>query len=313
VSPGTPYDPGMDEADGLRPSVDASELVVGAPGDGPGWWAGGPSAVLDGDRWWLAYRLRRPVGLGRGYANVVATSSDGVHFETVCVLERDPFDADSLERPALVRRPDGGWRIYISCDTPGSKHWRVDALDADDPAGFDAAHRRTVLPGDATTAVKDPVVHPPADAGAWTAWVCCHPLDVRGEEDRMATRLATSADGLDWELGPVVLGGRPGSWDQRGARVTSVDRNGRWAFYDGRASAAENWEERAALAVPSADGLTGIGQPFTSPHSTGSIRYVDAVALPDGGHRLFYEAARPDGAHDLRTQLVSAPRPSAGR
>ena len=135
-----------------------SQTVVAAPGAGPGYWAGGPSAVEADGVIHLAYRLRRPVGVGRGYANVVASSRDGVHFETVCVLERDAFGAESLERPALVRRPDGGWRIYISSATPGSLHWWVDAIDADDPPAFDPERRATVWAGDASTAVKDPVV-----------------------------------------------------------------------------------------------------------------------------------------------------------
>ncbi len=56
-----------------RPSAGRSHQVVEAPGAGPGYWAGGPSATLAADgTFWLAYRLRRPVGVGRGYANVVA-------------------------------------------------------------------------------------------------------------------------------------------------------------------------------------------------------------------------------------------------
>src|SRR4051794_24534690 len=236
------------------PNYTESQLVLEAPGAGEGWWAGGPSAVRDGSTWWLAYRLRRPIGQGRGYANVVATSSDGVHFETACTLERDAFGAESLERPALVRRPDGGWRIYVSCATPGSKHWRVDAIDADSPAEFDADRRVVSMPGDEQTGVKDPVIHAPSGDSPWRAWVCCHPLDQPGAEDRMVTRLATSDDGVAWRIGPVVLAGRGGEWDQRGARVTAVARDGSWAFYDGRATAEENFEERAGWALAAGRG-----------------------------------------------------------
>ena len=33
----------------------------------------------------------------------------------------------------LVPLPGGGWRLYLSCATPGSKHWWVDSLTADTP------------------------------------------------------------------------------------------------------------------------------------------------------------------------------------
>ena len=288
------------------PRYTGSEVVIEAPGAGQGWWAGGPSAVRDGSTWWLAYRLRRPIGQGRGYANVVARSDDGVHFETACTLERDAFGAESLERPALVRRPDGGWRIYVSCATPGTKHWRVDAIDADSPAEFDVERRVLSLPGDEHTGVKDPVIHAPGNDGLWRAWVCCHPLDQPGAEDRMTTRLATSDDGLTWEVGDVVLAGRDGEWDRRGARITAVGRDRHWAFYDGRATAEENFEERAGWATASSpDGrFEFAGGPIESPHAGRGLRYVDAVALDDGGYRLFYESARSDGAHELRTEVV---------
>ena len=64
---------------------------------------------------------------------VVARSDDGVSFETVCEIHRDLFGADSFERPVLVPRPAGGWRLYVSCATPGSKHWWIEAIDADSP------------------------------------------------------------------------------------------------------------------------------------------------------------------------------------
>jgi hypothetical protein len=286
-----------------------SELVVGAPGDGPGWWAGGPSAVLDDGTWWLAYRLRRPVDEGRGYANVIARSDDGRSFETVCVLDRDAFGAASLERPALVRTAEGRWRVYISCSTPGSKHWWVDALDAPEPAAFDPDHRTTVFPGDDRWAMKDPVVHPPRDGRPWTAWVCCHPLDVAGAEDRMTTSLATSGDGLSWDLGALVLEGRAGRWDERGTRVASVQPGpDGWVLYDGRANEHENFEERTGLAVPAGDRgrLVAVGNEpaAASPHAGGCLRYVAAVAQPDGSYRLYYESSRADGAHELRTEVI---------
>ncbi len=77
-----------------RPRLRDAQTVVAAPGAGPGYWAGGPSAVAADGVFHLAYRLRRPVGTGRGYANVVASSRDGVHFDTVCVA-----------RARRVRRP----------------------------------------------------------------------------------------------------------------------------------------------------------------------------------------------------------------
>jgi len=45
------------------------------------------------------------------------------------------------------------------------------------------------------------------------------------------------------------------------------------------------------------------GPPARSPHSDGALRYVAAVPLPEGGTRFYFEAARPDGAHDLLTSV----------
>jgi hypothetical protein len=294
-----------------RPSPDNADVVVPAPGEGPGYWAGGPSATLAADgTFWLAYRLRRPLGAGRGSANVVARSENGVEFEPVAVLNREEFDCDSLERPALVALDDGSWRLYVSCATPGTRHWRVDALVADEPSKFTATSATTVLPGDETTGVKDPVIK--LLDGRWHLWLCCHPLDLPDETDRMSTRYGTSDDGLEWDLDGVALAGTPGRWDERGARVADVVHVGsRWlAYYDGRSSKEENAEERTGLATGGTPGrlVPEEGALGGWPDGQGSLRYVSAVSLPDGGTRLFYETSRRDGAHDLRTEYVPPTR-----
>ena len=212
-----------------------------------------------------------------------------------------------MERPALVALPDGTWRIYVSCATPDSDHWRVDAVDADEPANFTADSARTVLTGDpASLAVKDPVVK--VIDGHWHMWLCCHPLDQPDATDRMTTTYGTSRDGLQWDLGRTALAGIDGRWDQRGARIADVlHRGGRWlAYYDGRASKEENAEERTGIAIGDRpDHLEADGEVMgTGPDAEWSLRYISSIEFADGGIRLYYETRRLDGAHDLRTEYV---------
>jgi hypothetical protein len=292
------------------PRLTASELVASPPEDGVGAWAGGPSALLAGDTFYLAYRLRRPIGEGRGYRNVVAASADGVHFEEVARLDRDRFDAESLERPALALTPEGRWRLYVSCATPDSKHWRVDLVEAATPEGLGTAPAHTVLPGSDTAGVKDPVLlH---DGDRWHLWASVHPLLRWDDADRMTTNYATSPDGVRWVWHGTVLSGRDGEWDARGVRVSAVlpGPDTIEAAYDGRATAEQNWEETTGLATGSLgpDGLFGPlhatdAEPVRSPFGGGAVRYLSVVPLPDGRTRIYYEVTRPDGAHELRTEL----------
>jgi hypothetical protein len=287
----------------------AGHVVIEPPGDGPGFWAGGPSAVWSEGAFWLAYRLRRPVNQGRGFANVVARSEDGVRFETVATVTSEQFGAASLERPALVPLPDGGWRLYASCSTWHSKHWWVEAIEAASVEKLPVGDRTVVLAGNPATAWKDVVVH--RDGRDWRMWACRHPLDGGDDEaDRMTSWYATSIDGLTWTFGGQALAPTPGSWDARGARITSVlagtsAADPAWtAFYDGRADSAGNWHERTGLAV--GDGpsrFTAVGGPTPAGLTA---RYLSVVQLPDGV-RLYWEASRADGANELRTEYV--PRP----
>ena len=295
--------------DVARLPTEHSDLVASPPGPGPGSWAGAPSAVLIDDEVWLAYRLRLPVGQGRGYANVIARSPDGVSFETVAMLHKDTFGAASLERPTLVVA-DGIWRVYVSCSTPTTYHWRVDLVEAVSPEKLERGNVRTVLAGGSDVAIKDPVILR-AD-GTWHLWASVHPLTDLTQTDRMTTEYATSDDGIEWAWQGTALAGRAGKWDARGVRVTAVLLNGGrpLACYDGRKTAGENWEERTGLAIGGARfgafSAVGSAPVAASRYSGGGLRYVTVVQFPNGDHRYYYEATRADGAHELRTLLVPA-------
>ena len=99
--------------------------------------------------------------------------------------------------------------------------------------------------------------------------------------------------------------------------------DGRWAAtYDGRATAEENWEERTGIAYAAADSPDSAEGVFTaqgqepvarSPYGLGGLRYLSVLNTPDGGYRLYYEATRADGAHELRTELISPPARAGDR
>jgi hypothetical protein len=272
-------------------------VAAPAPGRGPGYWAGASSATLDEDgSFVVAYRVRN--GHDGNDQTVVARSTDGEWLTPVATLDESDFGAQGMERPTVIRTDTGRWRLYVCCATPGSPHWWIDVLEADEPERLPQAHRRTAFAGDRQTGVKDPLVQ--RAGGGWRAWICCHLLDEPGAEDRMDTAYATSEDGLDWEWHGTVLAGRPGTWDARGARVTSVLPDGR-ASYDGRATAEENWFERTGLA-------RATGKPGqlvqTGTESVADVRYLDVLPLPGGSFRIYYEARLADESHELRTELI---------
>jgi len=280
------------------PGAGDPAVAVPAPGAGPGFWSGAPAAVLDDDGTiLLAYRVRN--GHDGHDETVVARSDDGVAFETLVTLPEWRFDAMGVERPALVRTDDG-WRLYVCCAIPYSKAWWIGALDAPTVEGLADADAVTAFAPDTRVAVKDPIVRRGADG--WEAWICCHHLDIPGHEDRMSSRYATSEDGLAWTWRGTVMSGTPGAWDARGARITAILPDGR-AAYDGRATAEENWFERTGLAQLGDD---GVYEPIGS-QPLADVRYLEVLALPGGGQRIYYEARLPDESHELRTELLLAP------
>jgi len=193
-------------------------IVMAASRPGGQNWIGSPSAILVGDEIYLAYRLREVDR--RGFAVEVARSAECVHFETLVTITKEQMDCESLERPALVRTESGRWRLYLSCATTGTRHWRIELLEGSAPDAFDPAAATVVLPGDASLGVKAPVIE--QRDGTWHLWASVHPLDDPDQTDRMTTDYATSRDGLAWTWHGTALAPRPGEWDARGVRVAAV-------------------------------------------------------------------------------------------
>ncbi len=277
----------------LLPQWDRSQPVLHAA-HGTGNWIGAASALIHGDHIYLAYRDRHPVDKGRGNRAYVARSAidDGVHFDTLCVIDKEEMDAESLERPALDATPEGDWYLYLSCATFNSKHWRIERLRARRPEDFNARTRETVFPGSAEFGIKDPVLVRGQDLRIFAT---VHPLT---DGDENADRMA-SVDALS---GESVMVPEPNTWYSRGTRLTSV--LGEYAYFDGRASAQENFEEKTGIARWNGSQYIAVAGPAVSPFGGGALRYVSAIE-PPAGLRLYYESATEYGSHELRTELRS--------
>jgi hypothetical protein len=276
----------------MLPQWENSELVLHAA-HGTGNWIGAASALIHGDYIYLAYRDRHPVDKGRGNRNYVARSriEDGIHFDVLCAIGKEEMDAESLERPALDVTPDGDWDLYLSCATFHSKHWRIEKLRARRPQDFSGRTRQTVFPGSSAFGIKDPVLVRDQDLRIWAT---LHPLT---EGDENADQMIS----VDAYSGETVMVPEPGTWYSRGTRLTAVA--GEYAYFDGRASAAENFEERTGIARWDGSRYICVAGPASSPFGGGALRYVSAIALPGGGRRLYYEAATEYGSHELRTEV----------
>ncbi len=292
----------------LAPPDPASAVLVKAASSPGGQnWVGSPSALRVNGEIYLAYRLREVDR--RGYAVQVAKSADGVHFQTLVTITKEQMNCESLERPALVVTEDGLWRLYLSCATPGTKHWRIELIEANAPDAFDPAQATVVLPGDASAGVKDPVIE--RRDGLWHLWASVHPLDDPDQTDRMTTGYATSQDGRSWTWQGTALAPRPGEWDARGVRIAAVRFTpaGVAAYYDGRATAVQNCEERTGVALgtwPGELAATGAEPLAESPFPAYGLRYLTIVDLGDGSERLYYELTNSAGSHDLVTEVRRA-------
>ena len=292
-----------------------------------GYWAGCPSVLVHDGRFWLTYRERRPRGAPteRGWRCALAVSDDGIRFDDVWEVRKGELETDSMERFCLSSTLDG-FRLFLSFVDPADNRWRIDAVDASDPARFDVATRRPVLTAASTgtEGVKDPVLFFDRPAGvehlfasfaaarrdlpaAAHATADIYNVGATTHPTGLATRSAGDP-GFTWQGEVLAVGD---DWDRFQARLGSVVAvDNRWiGTYDGSASHEENYEERCGLAVSSDlrrwERRTPAGPWITGPGPTGSVRYVDMHRI-DGAWWFWAEVTRPDGAHELRVIPGSA-------
>jgi len=295
-----------------------------------GYWAGAPGVFYAADErtWYLTYRLRRPRGVppDRGGEARIARSTDLQHWEDVWSVTKDKFASASIERCALRKGADGLWRYFASCVDPAHGRWCVSVLKARKLQDLDPAKATPLfkVPALGLEGVKDPwiVEHRGAfcmflSVAVPTARTTAQShatLDIFNTGECVsATGLATSSDLESWQWQGVVFTPGAVGWDRYCRRLNSVlPWEGKFlGFYDGSAGHHENYEEKTGLAVSQDlrhwECLTLKSPRLTSPHGSGSLRYLDAHVSGQEAC-LFYEFARPDGAHDLRLVRASLGR-----
>lgn len=306
----------QDIAETLRFDPSRGTVVRTAPGAGYGNWVGGKvfhdpvSGIFV-----LFYRERRPLEQGRAGTCSVATSQDGISFETIWTASKEDFAANSIEEGHCVRSGDE-WLLYVSYEIAGTSTWRIDMMSARSPDDFEVQGRRTVLsPRDyGLDWIKDPFLMRREDE--WWLFAAVPARRVRTTEgDRVmaapmdATVLAISDDGRYFpEIEYVFEAPGDDSWHGRRARINSVIAHdgGFVGFYDGGRTFYDNYEEKAGIAT-SSDGRSfsriATDEPWlSSPH--GIVRYVCAVPV-EGTVYFYYEYTRSDGAHDLMVSKVN--------
>jgi hypothetical protein len=312
---------------GVPPRFDPEQgdTIAEPPGGGYGYWAGAPSAVYDrlAGRFYLYYRVRQPLAKGRGGECRIAASADGRSFQTVWTATKEDFGANSIEKSCLLRDPRGSWRLYVSYEVGRAYDrnpptWRVDLIEAEAPERLDPADARPVIDGPMLgfTFVKDPtVVVVGGEYYVYASVGLAQQHEPAGSDGVVRTRgrgwaaLFRSADGVNFPTARLVMEPRGHGWDAFNVRITSVCYlPPAWlAFYDGAAHRADSYDEFCGLAV-SHDLVqfrsVSPGAPWVkSPHASGSLRYLDALAVGDTMH-YFYEYARPDRGHELRHNAV---------
>lgn len=290
-----------------------------------GYWMGAPSVAYHEESFYLAYRVRRPIGLGRGVSCRIAQSHDGVTFTDIAEIRKEDLETESIERSALHVTPDGIWHLYISYLDPSDGRWRIDTMSAPTIESLDVRQRTPAVQAGplALEGVKDPFAF---GVGPLT-YLLVNYVDsvdgpnrmthdeLHGEGNAFANPRVQSRTGLAWSsdatrftwLGSVLEPGE--GWDRLMTRGSSILRRDGiyWMLFDGRGSVEETYEDRMGIAV-SYDMRNflkvDVGAPrLRSAEGTHSLRYVDAVSCR-GQTYFYYEYARHSGEHELRVSPV---------
>lgn len=255
--------------------------------EGPGWWAGAPSAMFDhvSNQFFIVYRLRKPRDQGRGVECRIATSDNGISFTDIWALPKSTLGALSVERSSLIRGFDGKWKLYISYVCPDDGRWRISLLEAEEPDQFDVSKLIPLFTAESlgVEGVKDPNVFLIGRMFYMlVSYATREPeLDPKHNPRKHATGdiystglthsrtgAAVSGDGkrFQWlgdvsprsEFVPVLNSAgmsaeKPdSSWDEycrRTGALVPLSRGGYMAFYDGSASVDENYEEKTGTAI----------------------------------------------------------------
>ena len=311
-----------------------NSVVIREPvGLEPGYWVGAPGAFYEPNEkaWYLTYRIRRPRGVepDRGGEARIARSRDLAKWEDVWSVTKDKFESASIERSALRRDKSGRWHYFVSYVDPADGRWCVSRLSSDRLESLDADRAVPVFKAKplGLEGIKDPWIYQREGSFSMIVSVALptnkttdqshSTLDIFNTGECVsATGLAISSDLEHWQWKGVVFAPDATGWDRYCRRINSFfaagpNRAGTRleAFYDGSASHEQNYEEKTGIATSTDDGQswksTTPDRPFfTSPHGSGCLRYTD-VQLLDRGVLLFYECARPDGAHDLRLAITN--------
>lgn len=286
------------------PDLGRFEVIAQPEGKGKGFWAGGCSSLKDDKgKIWLAYRLRNPEK--RGHKVCIATSQDGVNFQTVKELHKKDFsNIESLERASLLQDPyTGKYKLYLSLER--EKKWYIYKLeDATSPEEFDPSTAKSVFAPSSETRdtrkVKDPYI-----VNFFNTWHMFY--SGSGKEPQEQTFLATSQDGLQWIRKGTVL--KRSSWHDYHTRMSCLIPTKRGFIFLYEGSSFSWYEPHFNLNVGfgyTVDmrnffDLTTQG-PILSSFRGGNfstVRYLDYVFL-EKRFLFYYEAARNDDAFELR-------------